>query len=289
MEGAEKMGSLLIKQVESKRSNDAKNKKILLTMFMLILSILMIVPFVLMVSASFKRSADAFTKPFSYFYFGNYEALFNHPYYFKWFLNSTFVVVLTISLKVLVISMAAYAFSRLHFKGRDTLFLILMSAMMVSPDTTIVPRYLLYRSMGLTDTLWVLIIPSLFGVYFVFLLRQFFLAIPMELSEAALIDGCNHFRIYRSIIMPLAKPAIFTMILFVFIWSWNDYVNPFIFITPIQKQVITVGLQSFQSEYTSDTAMQMAGVCLAVLPIIILFSLIQKQFVEGIASTGIKG
>ncbi|MCB2358775.1 carbohydrate ABC transporter permease [Clostridium estertheticum] len=160
---------------------------------------------------------------------------------------------------------------------------------MISPDTTIVPRYLLYRSMSLTDSLWVLIVPSLFGVYFVFLLRQFFMAIPMELSEAALIGGCSHFKIYRSIIIPLAKPAIMTMVLFIFIWSWNDYINPSVFITPIEKQVLTVGLQSFQSEYSADTSLQMAGVCVAVLPIIILFSCIQKYFVEGISSTGIKG
>lgn len=287
------MGTLLIKKTNRRNSNYLNTNKLLLTIFMLILSIVMIIPFIMMISASFKHSADAFTNPLEVIpkniFLGNYEALFKHPYYFKWFLNTSFVVVLTIALKVIIISMAAYAFARLRFKGRELLFLVLMSAMMVSPDTTIVPRYLLYRYMGLTDSLWVLIIPSLFGVYFVFLLRQFFMGIPMELSEAALIDGCNHFKIYRSVVLPLALPAILTMTLFVFIWSWNDYVNPFIFITPIQKQVITVGLQSFRNEYTVDTAMQMAGICVAVLPIIIIFTLIQKHFVEGIASTGIKG
>ncbi len=293
MEGAGQMGTLLNKFNSKKSQEGEKISKIIFTTLMLLLSISMIIPFILMISASFKHSADAFSDVFqlslSKMNLDNYKEIFTNKYYFRWYLNSTFVVVMVIILKSIVVSMAAYAFAKLHFKGRDILFLMLMSAMMVTPDTTIVARYLLYKYLGLIDTLWVLIIPTLFGVYFVFLLRQFFMGIPGELSEAALIDGCSHFRIYYSIVLPLSKPAMLTMALFIFIWSWNDFVNPFVFITPIERQVITVGLQSFQNEYTTDISLQMAGLCMAVIPIIIIFAAVQKYFVEGIAATGIKG
>jgi multiple sugar transport system permease protein len=152
-----------------------------------------------------------------------------------------------------------------------------------------VARYLQYSYMGLINSLWVLILPALFGVYFVFLLRQFFMGIPNELSEAALMDGASHLGIYSRIIIPLSKPALLTMVLFSFIWSWNDYINPFVFITPVTTQVLTVGLQSFQTEYSVDTSLQMAGVCISLLPVLLIFILVQDYFVEGIASTGIKG
>lgn len=273
--------------------NRSSAGKALMTAAMVLLGLLMVVPFLLMISASFKYSADAFNNPLQLIPDkinpGNYQEIFRHKYYFTWFLNSVVVVVAILVLKTLVVSMVAYAFAKLRFRGRDALFVVLMSAMMVTPDTTIVARYVQYSAMGLINSLWVLILPSLFGVYFVFLLRQFFLGIPMELSEAAIMDGSGHFGIYFRIILPLAKPALLTMALFSFIWSWNDYVNPFVFITPMATQVLVVGLQSFQTEYAVDTSLQMAGICVSLVPVLAVFMLVQKHFVEGIASTGIKG
>jgi len=267
--------------------------KAAMTVVMVLLGLLMVVPFLLMLSASFKYSADAFNNPLQLIpekiNWKNYGEIFRHKYYFTWFLNSALVVVGILVLKTLVVSMAAYAFSKLRFKGRDILFVVLMSAMMVTSDTTIVARYFQYSAMGLINSLWVLIIPSLFGVYFLFLLRQFFLGIPMELSEAAIMDGSSHLGIYFRIIIPLAKPALLTMALFSFIWSWNDFINPFVFITPMATQVLVVGLQSFQTEYAVDTSLQMAGICISLIPVLVVFILVQKHFVEGIASTGIKG
>jgi multiple sugar transport system permease protein len=288
MERAEKMGTLL----KSHSYRSSANRTIL-TVLMLILSALMILPFIMMIFASFKYSADSFTNPLFLdprkVNLNNYKEIFEHPYYFKWFLNSVIVAVSVIVLKGTVVSMAAYAFAKLRFRGRDTLFMVLMSAMMVTSDTTIVARYLLYKEMHLINSLLALIIPSVFGVFFVFLLRQFFLGIPAELSEAAVIDGCSHFKIYYKIIIPLSIPAMLTMALFSFIWSWNDFVNAFVFITPLERQVVPVGLKSFQNEYTTDTSLQMAGICIAIIPVIILFTTVQKYFVEGIALTGIKG
>jgi ABC-type sugar transport system, permease component len=287
MEGAEAMGALL------RSASRPRLGKIAATLIMLAIAVAMFLPFVVMVSASFKYSAEAFQDPLRLIPArvnpGNYDRIFHHPYYFRWFLNSALVAAAIILLKTTVVSMVAYAFARLHFRGRDALFLVLMSAMMITPDSTIVARYIQYSYMGLINSLWVLIVPALFGVYFVFLLRQFFMGIPNELSEAALIDGASHFGIYSRIIIPLSKPAILTMVLFSFIWSWNDYINPFVFITPVTTQVLTVGLQSFQTEYAVDTSLQMAGVCISLLPVLLIFVFVQDYFVEGIASTGLKG
>jgi multiple sugar transport system permease protein len=284
MEGAEAMGALLSK---------ARISKLGMTVVMLSFGLAMVMPFVLMISASFKFSAEAFDDPLRLIpkriNLGNYAEIFHHKYYFRWFLNSMLVAMGVILLKTTVVSMVAYAFAKLHFKGRDTLFVVLMTAMMITPDSTIVARYMQYRYMGLINSLWVLIIPSLFGVYFVFLLRQFFMGIPNELSEAAIIDGASHVGIFTRIIIPLSKPALLTMVLFSFIWSWNDYINPFVFITPVTTQVLTVGLQSFQTEYAVDTSLQMAGVCISLLPVLFIFVFVQDYFVEGIASTGLKG
>jgi multiple sugar transport system permease protein len=136
---------------------------------------------------------------------------------------------------------------------------------------------------------WALVLPAAFDVYFVFLLRQFFITIPRELTEAAIIDGCGHFKVFYRVILPLAKPAIITMILFTFVWTWNDFTNPFIFITDIEKQMLTVGIAMFQEMRFQNYAMQMAASSLALIPVILLFMFSQKYFIKGIATSGIKG
>jgi multiple sugar transport system permease protein len=164
-----------------------------------------------------------------------------------------------------------------------------MSTMMITPEATIVPRYLLYKVMGLVDTQWAIIIPAVFDVFFLFMLRQFFMTIPKELSEAALLDGYGHFRIYYRIILPLSKPALVTMALFTFIWLWNDYINPFVFINTMKRQLITTGLQFFQSREGANYALQMAGATFAVVPTVFLFTFTQRYFVQGITTSGLKG
>ena len=161
--------------------------------------------------------------------------------------------------------------------------------MMITPEATIVPRFLLYKALSLVDTQWAIIVPAVFDAFFLFMLRQFFMTIPRELSEAAFIDGYGHLRIYLAIILPLSRPALVTMALFTFIWIWNDYVNPFVFINSMNKQLITTGLQFFQAREGANYALQMAGATFAVIPTVILFTLTQRYFVQGIATSGIKG
>lgn len=270
------------------------NKRSLsVTIIMLVFSLLMVIPFLWMLSSSFKTQTEVFSGSFNLIpkkmHWENYREVLNTPYFGDWYLNSIVNVLISIVIKIVTVTTAAYAFARLKFKGKDVLFLLLLSSIMITPDTTIIARYLQYKYIGLLDTRWVIILPSIFDVYFVFLMRQFFMSLPQELSEAGLIDGASQLGIFTRIIVPLAKSPIMTMVLFSFIWGWNDYMGPYFFISSIDKQMLSVGLTYFQSEHGTDYALQLTAACLAIIPVIIIFSFIQRFFVEGIANTGIKG
>ena len=288
MEDTETMGSLL-----SLKINRQKAATIVLSILIFIMGLMMVSPFVFMISASFKLPGQVFVDPLKLIpdkpFLGNFQRVFQDKLYFGWYLNSIRVVLITVPLRAFVVTLAAYAFACLRFRGKNIVFLVFISTMMITPEVTIIPRFLLYKSMGITDTHWALILPATFDVFFLFMMRQFFMSIPKELSEAALIDGYGHFRIYYKIILPLAKPALITMVLFTFIWMWNDYVNPFVFITSMKKQLVTVGLQFFQSREGANYALQMAGATIAVLPTIFMFTFTQRYFIHGITSSGIKG
>lgn len=285
------MGTLLAEESKTTKRK-VSTGKVLFSIGMLLFGLIMIVPFIFMISASLKPTAQVFVNPLNIIpetlYWDNYKAIFAHPYYFKWYWNSIKVVVFTIGFRLVIVTMAAYAFARLKFKGRDALFFLMLATMMIPSDTTIVARFLLYKSLNLIDTQWAIVLPATFDVFFVFMLRQFFMGIPYELNESGLVDGASQYQIYYKIILPLAVPPIITMVLFTFIWTWNDFVNPFIFISSIDRQLVTVGLEYFQQQAGSDYALQMAGACIIVIIPIILFVASQKYFIEGIASSGIK-
>jgi multiple sugar transport system permease protein len=268
-------------------------KKLLISILLLALGMTMVFPLLFMLSSSFKSNAEVFTNPLAFFpqklYLENYNRIFHHEYYFRWYLNSVIVVVMTVLLRGFLVSLAAYAFARLRFRGREIIFLGLLATMMIPYDTTIVARFLMYKYLGIIDTLWAIILPASFDVFFIFMMRQFFKGIPAELSEAALLDGCSHFRIFLRIIMPLAVPAVLTMTLFTLIWVWNDFVNPYVFISSIRSETVTVGLQYFQGRAGANYALQMAGATFGVLFPLMLFVFNQKYFVQGIATSGLKG
>ena len=264
-----------------------------LSLLVFVLGLLMITPFLFMLSASFKHPGLVFVEPLRLVprvvFLGNFQRLFSDRLYPLWYWNSIRVVLITIPLRGLVVSLAAYAFARLRFRGKNAMFLLFMATMMITPEATLVPRYLMYKAFGLIDSQWAIIVPAVFDVFFLFMLRQFFMTIPHELSEAAFIDGYGHLRIYWRIILPLSMPALTTMVLFTFIWIWNDYANPFVFINAMKRQLITTGLQFFQSREGANYALQMAGATFAVIPTVVLFTVTQKHFVQGIATSGIKG
>jgi len=299
MEGAKKMGSLL-KVTTNDTLREGINKKefarkATFSIFVLLISLVMVIPFYFMISISLKFNSDISLEPLKFIIPGrinwaNYKTLlWDYPNFKLWYMNSLYVVSMVILLRCFIVTMAAYAFARLDFRGKNGIFMMIMSAMMIPGDTTIVAKYILYRYMHLQNTHWVLILPAIADVTFVFLMRQFFMGIPKELSEAALLDGCSHFKIYYRIILPLAKPALLTLVLFTFIWVWNDFVNPYLYITTVKKQLLTAGLQFFQSEFVANISMQTAGACLGIIPAVFLFSIFQKYFVQSIASTGVKG
>lgn len=287
MERAEKMGTLL------KSSPKARDRFGIYAALMFIIGLTMITPLIFMISASFKPAAMITQEPLKiipdHLFLDNFKAVFTHPYYFKWYLNSIVVVAAVIIFRVFFVTMAGYAFARLKFPFKDTLFILVFSIWMIPSDTTIISRYLFYKYLHLIDSLWVVILPAVFDVFLLFLIRQFFMQIPFDLTESALIDGCPHFKIYYLILLPLAKPALLTMVLFTFIWTWNAYAEPFVFINKQEKQLITVGLQYFQEMGGSNIAMQLAGACLGIIPPVVLFIIAQKYFIQGIATSGIKG
>ena len=268
--------------------------KIGLSIFSIIIALLNIFPFIFMLSSSFKPLGKVFEYPIKLIpdtiILDNYINLFSPDQMFtRWYANSIVMVILTMITKTTIVCITSYAFAKLKFKGKNVIFIIFLSALMIPGDVTLVQRYVIYKNLSITDSLWALVLPATFDMYFVFMMRQFFMGIPNDLTEVAIIDGCSHFKIFYKIMIPLAKPAIMTMILFTFVWSWNDYTNAFIFITDTKKQMLTVGLSMFSVMRVDNYAIQMAGASLALIPVIFLFIFTQKQFVEGIATTGIKG
>lgn len=274
-----------------------KNKIVswVLTIVMLIVGLLCIYPFIFMVSSTFKVSGDVLQKPFEIIpdpaTLKNIKGLFQSDYYNfpKWYLNTVVMTGITILIKIFLITYTAYGFSKIHFKGRDVIFLVLLAAMMIPTDIMIIPRYIIFKNLKLLNSMWAIIIPSCIDVYFVFLLRQSFVSIPESISEAAKIDGCNHFTIYLRIVTPLAKPAIATMVLFSFVWVWNDYMSPYLYISDINKQMLSVGIKLFSSGQVQDYGSQMAAATLVLLPIIVVFLFCQRFFIESATSSGVKG
>lgn len=275
------MGKALIKQ---------KNN-IPLTIVMWVLGILMVTPFLMMILISFRVSGDTYKPIFASFNptLNNYKQVLGHPNFFAWYGNTIVTVVITIILRLCVTIPAAYAFSRMKFKGSALIMGILLATMMVPGETTMVPRYLYFKAIHLLDSKWVIILPEVSEVFYLMLMTEFFRSIPEDFSEAAKIDGANNLRILLTIFVPLSGPSIATVILFSFINIWNNFIDPYLFINSIENQLITPALKFFQERGGANIPVQLAGAALAIIPVIILFVFTQKFFVAGVSSSGIKG
>lgn len=265
------------------------------TILLIAIGIVCIYPFLFMVSSSFKISGDVLSKPLQLipdkFILSNYTDLFGDPYYDfgRWYINTILMTGTTILIKIFVVSITAYAFSKINFKWRDGIFLVLLTSLMIPGDIMLIPRYIIFKQLHILDTMWSLVLPATFDIYFVFMMRQAFIGIPDSICEAAKIDGCSHFTIYSRIILPLAKPSIVTMVLFTFVWSWNDYMGPYIFISDISKQMLSVGIKLFTEGTVTDPALQMSAATIVLIPILVLFFFSQRYFVEGVSSSAVKG
>lgn len=205
--------------------------------------------------------------------------------------NSLVISGLTVIGALVSCILPAYAFSRLEWRGRDALFFLVISTLMLPYQVTMVPLYVIFNKLGWVDTLLPLIVPAFFGnAYFIFLMRQFFLGIPRDLSDAALIDGCNDFRILQHVILPLSRPVIMVVALFQFLGSWNDFLGPLIYLNDKNLFTVSLGLALMKSAYgLSRFSLIMAATSIFVVPVIVLFFFAQKTFIQGITFTGMKG
>jgi len=209
----------------------------------------------------------------------------------RYLFNTIFVTVMGILGVILSSTFVAYGFARFRFPFRDPLFLIMISTMMIPVQVTMIPTFILFKYLGWIDTFAPLIIPTFFGggAFNIFLMRQFFMTIPYELDDAAKIDGCNYFQIFYIILLPLVKPAIATVAIFGFVYNWNDFLNPLIYLNSSSNYTLALGLQTFTTMYGTDYNLMMAASTIVLLPILIVFFFGQRYFIEGVATSGLKG
>ncbi|MGI8431340.1 MAG: carbohydrate ABC transporter permease [Chthoniobacterales bacterium] len=274
------------------------NKRVLHVIVFVILvlaGICFLAPFAWMLSTSLKPLNETMSLPPrwlpSHIQWHNYpDAIAAMGYFWRYTWNTLFLCLMTVLGTVTSSALAAYGFSRIDWKGRDKVFLILLATMMIPFPVIMVPIYSLFKALGWIGTTRPLWVPSLFAAAFnVFLLRQFFMTLPRDMSEAARIDGCNEFQIFLRIILPLSKPALLVVAIFQFMATWNDFLGPLIFLAEQKDFTLALGLQSFQSqEGGTSWHLLMAASTLVVLPVVVLFFLTQRSFVEGVATTGAK-
>ena len=197
---------------------------------------------------------------------------------------------MTIFGQILSCSLVGFGFARFKFRGRDTLFIIMISTMMLPAQVTMIPVFVLFKTLHLVDTLWPLLIPSFFaGPFFVFMFRQFFTQVPEELIEAARIDGCSHLRIYWQFMLPLSGPVIAIVAIYTFLGAWNDFLGPLIYLNSPDNRTLALALNSFKGQYgTTDAQLLMAASVICMIPCVLLFFAAQKYFVESVSSSGMK-
>ena len=255
-------------------------------------AITMLLPFFWMLSTSLKDIGSVFTYPPQWIpkpiLWRNYVDVCRAFPFFRFYLNSLYVALTQTAGVLLTSSLAAYAFARLKFPGRDKIFLLYLSTMMIPGAVVMIPTFILMRVIHWVDTYKALIIPGLFSVYGTFMLRQFFLSLPSSLEEAAKIDGCSKLGIYRHVIIPLSKPALATLATMTFVGSWNNFMWPLIMIDSINKKTLPIGLASFQGLYSTHWPLLMAATVMTMIPSIIIFAFTQRYFVEGIKLSGVK-
>ncbi len=219
----------------------------------------------------------------------NYREAVNAIPFVRYFLNTLLITVLSIVGKVFSVTLVAFAFSRLRWWGRDVLFLVMLSTLMLPPHITLIPQFILFKQLGWIDTFLPLIVPDFFGGPFLtFLVRQFFMSVPFDLDDAARIDGCSSFGVYWRVIMPLSVPAIIAVVILVFNNSWNDFLHPLIYLQSSKNFTLALGLRLFQGEASTSWHLLMAASVLTMLPVLLLFFVAQKYFIQGVVFTGVK-
>lgn len=256
-------------------------------------SIIMLTPFIWMVLSSFKNLGEVFRFPpvlfGERFVWENYTKISSRFDYFGYFLNSVIVSAWVVVIQVFTSAIAGYVFAKMNFRYRDKIFALYLATIMIPFHLTVITNFLQMSSYGLVNTLWSLMLPASVSAFGTFLMRQFFITVPSELIDAAIIDGCNPPQTFAKIALPMAKPTIATLSIFCFMNSWNDYFTPLIYINDIRKYTLPLGLANMKGMYSTDWPVLMAASVISMLPLLIAFIIAQDALVKGVMLSGMKG
>lgn len=275
------------------KNTKTRTLRVILYVVLIALALVMLVPFVWMLSASFKLDKDVFIFPIEWIpknpRWQNYVDIWSKIPLMTFVLNTAKLTLIVTFLQLLTSSFVAYAFAKLDFKGKDLLFLAYIATIAVPWQVYMVPQFMMMRSMGLADTHLAIIFLQAFSAFGVFMMKQFYEGIPTELCEAARIDGMTEYQIWYRIMLPLSKPSLSTLTIFTFVNTWNDFLGPLIYLTTESKKTLQLGLRMFISQFGSEYGLIMAASVLSLIPVLIVFLSLQKYFVEGVAASGVKG
>jgi multiple sugar transport system permease protein len=271
-----------------------KPATILLHAVLLIGAVIMTVPFIWMVSSALKDLGQVFLVPPKWvphpFVWGNFKASFTALPFGRAYINSFYINIIVVVAQLITCSMAAYAFAKIRFPFRESIFILFLATMMVPGQVTIIPLYLIMKNLGWLDTHLPLIVPAaLLNAFGVFLLRQFFMGIPKEMEEASIIDGANRWTIYTRVMLPLVKPALSALAIFTFLGMWNSFFYPLIFLNTPSTFTVPMMLNLYRGMYATDWTLMMAGASIALIPVLIVYIIGQRYIIEGVTLSGIKG
>ena len=270
-------------------------RKLLLTGLFLVLGMTFLLPLLWMVSSSLKAVVDVFRVPFhwveGYLHWDNYVQIWTDEKlpFWRMFLNSAFISVVSIVGQLLIASLAAYAFAKIDFKGKNLIFILLLTTMMIPTQAMIIPRYMIFYNLKLYDTLWAVILPHFCNVTTIFLLRQFYMSLSNDLVDAAKIDGAGHLRIWASIMMPLTKNGLISSGILAFVNTWNEYLNPLVFLPSTKNYTVSLGIRWYLNDTANLYNLMMCAAASTILPVLALYLSAQRYFEDGIGASGVKG
>lgn len=286
------MGKLLIGEIRIMGKTVIKKivSHLFIYVVLLIFSAIMVIPFLWMTSTAFKFEQDVFKFPIQWIpqniRWMNFQEVFTQIPFIMYYGNTIKLSTIITLGQLLTSALAAYSFAKLRFRGREKIFLLYLSTLMVPWQVIMIPQFMVIKTLGLVNSHLALILTQVFTPFGVFLLRQYFIGIPMEYSQAAKIDGCSELGICFKIIVPMAKPALFTLVILTFMGTWNDYLAPLIFLNDDKLRTLQLGLRYFQAEHSTSFALLMAGTLMSLIPIIVVYIAAQKQIINGMASAG---
>ena len=280
-----------MKTGSQKRSNAVS--RVAIYAILILITALMLIPFLWMLSASLKRNKDVFSFPIKWIpenpRWKNYIDIWTKIPLLTFVKNSTKLTIIVTLLQLFTSSFAAYAFAKMDFKGKNLLFLGYIATIAVPWQAYMVPQFMMMRAWHLNNTHLAIICLQAFSAFGVFLMKQFYEGVPSELCEAARIDGLTEYGIWFRVMLPLSKPALSTLTIFTFVSTWNDFLGPLIYLTRDEVKTIQIGLRMFIRQYSAEYGLIMAASVIALIPVLIIFLALQKYFVQGVAATGIKG